>query len=87
MKELITICLLMLCLTAFSQSRTDLCCRHYQKIDSLQRIEINLHELKHEQQDSIIKIQASTLLHQKKIQRKSILGLTGIIFIILILTQ
>tara|TARA_Y100001937_G_C6981348_1_gene267822 strand:- start:109 stop:285 length:177 start_codon:yes stop_codon:yes gene_type:complete len=57
------------------------------KIDSLQRIEIEIHELKSEKQDSIIKIQASTLQRQKKIQRKSILGLTGVIFIILILTQ
>ena len=57
------------------------------KIDSLQRIQIEIHELKSEKQDSIIKIQASTLQRQKKIQRKSILGLTGVIFIILILTQ
>ena len=57
------------------------------KIDSLQRIEINLHELKSVQQDSIIKTQAINLQRQKKTHRKSMLGLTGVIFIILILTQ
>ena len=57
------------------------------KIDSLQRIEIELHELKSVQQDSIIKVQANNLQRQKKVQRKSMLGLTGVIFLILILTQ
>lgn len=87
MKGIIIIILLTLSLTVCGQIRTDLCCNHYRKIDSLQRIEISLHELKSVQQDSIIKAQANNLQHQKKIHRKSLLGLTGVIFIILILTQ
>ena len=87
MRELIIMILLSLSLTAFGQSITDMCCKHYMKVDSLQRIEIELHELKSVQQDSIIKTQANNLQRQKKVHRKSLLGLTGVIFIILILTQ
>ena len=87
MREIIIMILLRLSLTVCGQSPTDMCCKHYMKIDSLQRIEIELHELKSVQQDSIIKTQANNLQRQKKVHRKSMLGLTGVIFLILILTQ
>lgn len=76
---------LMLCLTAYSQTRTDLCCNHYKKIDSLQQLEIKLLENKHVVQDSIIFDQVERVQVTKKVNRITTLGLTGIIFIILIL--
>ena len=87
MREIIIMILLSLSLTVCGQNITDMCCKHYIKVDSLQRIEIELHELKSVQQDSIIKVQANNLQRQKKVHRKSMLGLTGVIFLILILTQ
>ena len=85
MKGLIMIVCLMLSLTAYSQSRTDLCCKHYKKIDSLQQVEIELLETKHVIQDSIIFEQQKRVQVTKKTNRISTLGLTGIIFILLIL--
>ncbi len=85
MKGLIISVCLMLSLTAFSQSRTDLCCKHYQKIDSLQQVEIELLETKHVIQDSIIFDQQKRVQVTKKTNRISTIGLTGIIFILLIL--
>ena len=85
MKGLITSVCLMLSLTAFSQSRTDLCCKHYKKIDSLQQIEIQLLETKHVIQDSIIFDQQKRVQVTVKTNRISTIGLTGIIFILLIL--